>query len=383
MYCKNCGAQIADDSRFCPNCGITIDEISKRAANNGAEKLPIGDSTNIETEMVKSIEVDSTLTKEKDGTSEGVKDKENWKKLFEYKVYLPVVAILVVLSVLLARIGQRSSKNNITDLAVLIDCTEDQVAEIYGCDINEYGYYPNEDNINVYCMDGSVYNVMLNERQENDSKYTIKGISVGKNLDEESDLFDSFTQDYAYEIVDGIRYAFTEKSTGYLLMIDADQTNRIMGISYTWDNSTVDDMVSENQEEPKEEVETLIENTTEIKEEQQNEDYTIPPSSEGIFADESESANYTGYSNEYLCELASLYYGICNDCTEPMVEVDSVDGNIVTIHLWEGDGMNDEHVSFAWYSIDRTTGKGHDAAGEEIDITVVERYLLSDDDFIQ
>lgn len=37
--------------------------------------------------------------------------------------------------------------------------------------------------------------------------------------------------------------------------------------------------------------------------------------------------------------------------------------------------MDDQKMTYDWYTVDRTTGCGYDSTGEEIDITVVERYL--------
>ncbi|MDE5820364.1 MAG: zinc ribbon domain-containing protein, partial [Lachnospiraceae bacterium] len=44
MLCKNCGAQIADDSVFCTNCGFRVQPVSEAVQGNAAvtaEQTPV------------------------------------------------------------------------------------------------------------------------------------------------------------------------------------------------------------------------------------------------------------------------------------------------------------------------------------------------------
>ena len=251
MFCIKCGNEIKCEMKFCPKCGAELPIIEQKDNDN---------SVPIDTTPVNSAPINIKA----DGMDE---------KIFNPIKLLPLVIIIVLIAlaaVFLAKFGKGTSKNKVTDLAELINCTEDQVAEAFGCDVNELGMYPNEDNINVTCIDGKAYVVMLNANHKGDSKYTIKGISVGKTLDEEADLLSSFKQDYTYDVADGIRYVYTENATGYLLMLDTDATGTIIAASYSWDTSTVDDV----SEEPQEEV--SLEEKEEIEEVQEIDEYALP-----------------------------------------------------------------------------------------------------------
>lgn len=80
-----------------------------------------------------------------------------------------------------------------------------------------------------------------------------------------------------------------------------------------------------------------------------------------------------GYTNKELCKLAKNYYYTTHGHQPPIVEVDSVDGDEVTIHIYEfvNDGGGRGHTAtYAWYSVSRKTGKGKDLIKEEkIDLT--------------
>lgn len=82
--------------------------------------------------------------------------------------------------------------------------------------------------------------------------------------------------------------------------------------------------------------------------------------------------NTDGVVPDYLCDLASLYYGMRNDC-QAVAEIDSVDGNIVVISIYEV--INDKFEQRDRYYIDKTTEVGYSSSGEEIRLTEVERYL--------
>ena len=38
MFCKHCGLQIADDSKFCSNCGLKVEEDTSAATVDDEEK---------------------------------------------------------------------------------------------------------------------------------------------------------------------------------------------------------------------------------------------------------------------------------------------------------------------------------------------------------
>lgn len=81
------------------------------------------------------------------------------------------------------------------------------------------------------------------------------------------------------------------------------------------------------------------------------------------------------YSEEELCEMAKVYYYMRNGVEPPIVEVDSVEGNIVSIHLYED--MGDHTATWDWYSIDKTTGKGS-GFNDLVDLTEVDGLTIAD-----
>ena len=94
-----------------------------------------------------------------------------------------------------------------------------------------------------------------------------------------------------------------------------------------------------------------------------------------------------GYANEELVEMAREYYRMVNGQRPPIVEVDSINGDEVTIHLYQQ--MSDHTATWDWYYVDRRTLKGYDLLGNEIDFNMLasaemghEVYLLeSEDDY--
>ena len=76
----------------------------------------------------------------------------------------------------------------------------------------------------------------------------------------------------------------------------------------------------------------------------------------------------SGYTNAELCKMAQDYYERHYNFRPPIAEVDSTEGDNVTIHLYEQVGNHT--ATSAWYVINRKTGKGHDDIfGDAIDLT--------------
>lgn len=78
-----------------------------------------------------------------------------------------------------------------------------------------------------------------------------------------------------------------------------------------------------------------------------------------------------GYTDEEILKLAKKYFD--NNCKEngDTVEIDSVDGDTVTIHVYEyiDEGNGEGHTAtYNWYYISKKTGKGEDFFGNEIDL---------------
>lgn len=74
------------------------------------------------------------------------------------------------------------------------------------------------------------------------------------------------------------------------------------------------------------------------------------------------------YSDADLCKMALDHYERETGYRPGISEVDSTNGDLVTIHLY--DDMGDHTATSAWYEIDRKTGKGTDTInGDPVDLT--------------
>ena len=75
----------------------------------------------------------------------------------------------------------------------------------------------------------------------------------------------------------------------------------------------------------------------------------------------------SGYTDAQLCKMAQDYYERHYGFRPPISEVDSRNGDIVTIHLYEIVGNHT--ATSAWYDIDRKSAKGTDSIfGDSIDL---------------
>jgi hypothetical protein len=65
--------------------------------------------------------------------------------------------------------------------------------------------------------------------------------------------------------------------------------------------------------------------------------------------------------------MAKNYYRNRYGAEPPIVEVDSENGNQVTLHLYED--MGDHTATWDWYTVNKLTGIGTDLVGDDIDLT--------------
>ncbi len=73
------------------------------------------------------------------------------------------------------------------------------------------------------------------------------------------------------------------------------------------------------------------------------------------------------FSDEELCKMALDHYERQTGSRPGNCDVDSVNGDLVTLHLY--DDMEDHTATAAWYEIDRKTGKGTDTVnGDKVDL---------------
>ena len=79
-----------------------------------------------------------------------------------------------------------------------------------------------------------------------------------------------------------------------------------------------------------------------------------------------------GYTDDEILKLAKKYFGNNGEENKATVEIDSVEGNIVNIHIYEyvDDGNGEGHTAtYNWYYISKKTGKGEDFYGNKVDLT--------------
>ena len=72
------------------------------------------------------------------------------------------------------------------------------------------------------------------------------------------------------------------------------------------------------------------------------------------------------YEDTWLCERSCDYYEKYHGIRPPCVRIDSYDGDIVIIHLYEA--MSDHDATWDWYYVDRNTGETTNFMGESFNI---------------
>ena len=84
------------------------------------------------------------------------------------------------------------------------------------------------------------------------------------------------------------------------------------------------------------------------------------------YSDQNQIQNNEAVDDSQLCQMASDYYYNHNGIRPPCVRIDSYDGDIVMIHLYEA--MSDHDATWDWYYVDRNTGKTTNFMGESFNI---------------
>lgn len=83
-------------------------------------------------------------------------------------------------------------------------------------------------------------------------------------------------------------------------------------------------------------------------------------------SDQNQGQNNDKLDDTQLCQLASDYYYNHNGVRPPGVRIDSYDGDIVVIHLYEA--LTDHDATWDWYYVDRNTGETTNFMGESFNI---------------
>lgn len=107
MFCKYCGNEIADNSKFCPKCGNEIHQISKMSNDNDVQQQKVVDNNEKKIEDVVIV---------------------NTRHKSVAKVVLPVILVIIICGVFIA-IKVISTKNNNNNAVNNADNKEYFVAE--------------------------------------------------------------------------------------------------------------------------------------------------------------------------------------------------------------------------------------------------------------
>ena len=88
------------------------------------------------------------------------------------------------------------------------------------------------------------------------------------------------------------------------------------------------------------------------------------------YVSDQSSDQFHFYSNQELCDLALAYYqerSSAQDAEGLTAAAQTNEDGTVTIQVYEN--LGDHNSTAAWYTVDRLTGQGTDAAGAEIDLS--------------
>ena len=84
------------------------------------------------------------------------------------------------------------------------------------------------------------------------------------------------------------------------------------------------------------------------------------------YSEQNQLQNNESIDEDQLCQMASDYYYNHNGVRPPCVRIDSYDGDIAIIHLYEA--MSDHDATWDWYYVDRNTGETTNFMGESFNI---------------
>lgn len=129
--------------------------------------------------------------------------------------------------------GQQEEQSVKSELSEYVNYSEEELIKALNVEKNDMGMYPNADEINFTCIDGKVSAIMINQRHENDEKYTLFGIALGDN---EANVDDKLSSQFEYldsiSSDGGKQNLYQNIQTGYGLVIDYGSDSTVTGIGY-------------------------------------------------------------------------------------------------------------------------------------------------------
>lgn len=345
MFCRKCGKQISDDSDFCQFCGIKILDIDRDSSQASDVK---NDSQN--------DLLSSDVKKESSQNQESYQNQERNRKsalsiIFDYKVYLLVVAILTSVAIILGKmniegntseVGMENSSegSGITgELSRFIGASEETFLKETGLSKNDDGAYPSLNNMVFYFDNGEIYTITLNQNSKvNLDECSLFGLKIGDILE---DVQYKLSQYEYVETHDENVGNLNRKENIYRITTD----NSMISVSYSnWDHAILSIMYIGGFSE---------------------EDWGISEESGENFGDEARSAEYVSdidtdaLMNE-LIAYYSWYYGMNN--VAAVVEYETED--TVDIRLYDPYATTTSNL-LGYYSYDKNTGRWIDAVTME------------------
>ena len=225
MKCLRCGKELPNDVKFCPDCGYQFaQQLNGNISRQEGDKPQGNYNAGVQT-VASQNSINAKQPKKKHGCLIAI---------------LICIGAIFCISVLMAIIfsSQKDGSNtndkkaeSSYELYELRDASEDDVCKFFGIEKNEMGNYPSDDCILVYCMEGKVYLLKLSN---SDTNYKLCGIKIGDSADEVKEAIkDEFTETMTQEISDTTRIFYSDnKHKGYMLFVDVDSNNKIVGASY-------------------------------------------------------------------------------------------------------------------------------------------------------
>lgn len=124
------------------------------------------------------------------------------------------------------------------ELSGYIDMSEEQIVKELGIEKNEYGVYPDDNNINFMCIDGAVYSISLNKIHDNgDSEYSLFNVKIGDNAGEVYDKIENEFDFISSDVIEnGKRDSYVNKENGYMFAVDYSGLE-ITALSYVAENT--------------------------------------------------------------------------------------------------------------------------------------------------
>ena len=134
-----------------------------------------------------------------------------------------------------------------TEVSSYLGETEDKLVEDLGFEKNEFGVYPDLNEMVFVCDEGTVTSVhIFSGDEDHGAEYTVFGIGLGDEADgAEEKIADGFTLVDSYEIPydagNETRYIFQSGDGANAMIVDADADGKVKGVTYAPSEGMIED----------------------------------------------------------------------------------------------------------------------------------------------